>query len=111
MKVVLSKSLGSKRAGTIVNLPKHTAKLLVHAGKAQRVDAPAETKPKMERRFVTKTPDEPSQDENLNTYLKQQLVELAEGIGVSLDGSETKADLIEKIERKRRYARRDMRAE
>jgi hypothetical protein len=49
--------------------------------------------------------------EDLHSLLKSQLVEIANGMALPLDGSETKADIIDKIERRRRYSRRDMQAE
>lgn len=125
MEITLRRSLGSTRSGTTINVDPRLGNALVKAGHATPVAATKPARPKPAnapriavapaeaQRVATVQPrtSVSSSESDLNTMLKSQLVEIANGLGLPLDGSETKADLITRIENTGgRYARRDMRA-
>lgn len=105
MRIALTKSAGSYRAGAKVNVPKHAAKMLIERGMAERIATGPTPKPRPKPAAAPAAPAE-----NLNAMLKADLVTLASSYGITLDGNESKADIIHKIEVKRRYVRRDMQA-
>lgn len=122
MKIILSQSLGSHKKGSTIDVNKRTAQLLARTGRAVYATAP-QSNPKAARRNEAKAsaPKAPEQveqpaqadnpaQEHLGAMLKADLATMASNLGASLDGSETKADLINIIERRRRYSRRDMQA-
>jgi hypothetical protein len=106
MKVTLLQSLGSYRKGTTVNVNKAAARVLARAGKVILGETSAKPAAKTYARRVEAPKSESSQYES-----KAELVHRAHQLGIRLDGSETRADLIDRIERhQRRYERRDMQA-
>lgn len=106
MKVTLLQSLGSYRKGTTVNVNKAAARVLARAGKVMLGEVSAKPVAKTYARRVEAPKSEGSQYES-----KADLVRTAHELGIRLDGSETRADLMARIERhRRRYERRDMQA-
>jgi hypothetical protein len=84
------------------------AKILAHVRRAS-YEIIQKEKPKPARTVAAAPP--PQDPSDLHAKLKVDLVEMASNLGATLDGSETKADLINIIQtRRRRYARRDMQA-